>query len=181
MAKIIVLADLADEEAIKTALEGAGLECKVVEPTAKNLLHIAIGMVDDAPAEEPAEEPAPEETPPEETPPEDVPAEDVPPEEEVQEGLKSLGLVSVDGEQIQAFESKAETSALLVVGLIAGAKTTYSLNESTFSFWPANVAQPMQRITVEFNKHRTSLEVPIHGAQSTPCLMVGADLRDMFK
>ena len=180
MAKIVVLADPADEEAITAAMDAAGFKVKVVEPTAANLLHIVIGMVDDgAPKEEepPVEEPPAEEAPPAEEPP----AEEVPAEEPIaQDSLKSLGVCIVDGEPVKAFEGTGETSKLFVAKLQAGAKTTYTINESQFSFWPAKPEEPFQRVVVECGKSRASLEIALAEADEA-YILVGADIRNLFK
>ncbi len=183
MAKIVILAGGADAEAASAALEAAGVEFKVVEPTAENLLHMVIGIVGDDEKPEKEEKPKEEKpAPTEETPPEDAnkpaPAE----EEPVAEVLKSLGTVSIDGEVIEAFEGKDATSVLFATTVAGGAKTTYTLVEGTYSFYPANPATPSQRLIVEHEKHRTSLELEIRqSATNKSFLLVGADLADMFK
>lgn len=181
MAKIVVLAAGQDADAAKTALEGAGLDFDVVDPTASNLLHIVIGMVDEEPAEpkEPKEPKAPKEPKePKEEPVEEPPI-DEPPPEEVPE---SLGKVFVEGEEIYAFKSSDAQSVVFAKSVTLGPKTTYALAEGTFSFWPANAEVPAQRLTVELNKHKTSVELPIRqSTKGSSYLSVGADLADLFK
>lgn len=48
MGKIVILADGSDADTIKDALSSTDLDFEIVEPTASNILHIVIGMVDDA-------------------------------------------------------------------------------------------------------------------------------------
>lgn len=174
MSKIVILASTEDAEAASAALTTAGLDFDVVEPTAANLLHLVIGMVDDGeekPKKEPKEEPA--EEPPVEEPAEEPPVEEVPEE---------LGTAVVDGEVIQAIKGGTETSTLFARSVMNGAKTTYTLAESTFSFWPADVKAPAQRMNIEHNKHRTSVEVFVQESKkSYPYLVVGTDLEHLFK
>jgi hypothetical protein len=176
MAKIVVLAGASDTDAVSAALEAASIEFDIVDPTAANLLHIVIGMVED---EKPKEEKkSKEEKPAEEKPKEEKPAEE-PASEEVPE---SLGAVTVDGEQVQAFANGLGSSTLFAKAVSLGAKTSYSVNEGTFSFWPANAEKPVQRMVVEHNNHRASVELVIKESKtSTSYLSVGEDLADMFK
>lgn len=180
MSKIVILASTEDAEAASAALTTAGLDFDVVEPTAANLLHLVIGMVDDGeekPKKEPKEPKEPKEEPTEE-PPVEEPAEE-PPVEEVPE---ELGTAVVDGEVIQAIKGGTLTSTLFARSVMNGAKTTYTLAESTFSFWPADVKAPAQRMNIEHNKHRTSVEVFVQESKkSYPYLVVGADLEHLFK
>jgi len=175
MAKVIVLASGADADAVNAALEAASLDFEVVEPTASNLLHIVIGMVGDEPKEEeePKEPKEPKEEPSEEeSTPEDVPSE------EVQE---SLGMIRVNGELMRAVKKNSRDSFLNVNTLIAGPKTSYIVNESTFSFWPADVANPMQRVLVEHETHKVSVEVHVRNTtRAEPYITIGADLASLF-
>lgn len=179
MAKIVILASAEDSEAASAALTTAGLDFDVVEPTAANLLHLVIGMVDDGeekPKKEPKEPKEPEEEA--EAPVEEVPAEEAPAEEVPEE----LGTVTVDGETIQAVKSTTGLSTLFALSVVNGAKTTYTLAEGTFSFWPSDVKAPAQRMNIEHNKHRTSVEIFVQESKkSYPYLVVGADLEHLFK
>lgn len=178
MAKIVVLANPSEEEAIVAAMDAAGLKCKVVEPTAANLLHIVIGMVDDgAPAEEPVEEPAPEEASTEEPAPEEASTEEVPDEEMARE---SIGDCLVDGEKVKIFESKQATSTLVVPNLSVGQRTTYTINESVFAFWPIDTKTLKQRVVLEMMGEKTSAEVELVAGEH-PRLIIGSDLRKWFK
>lgn len=189
MGKIVVLASSEDAEAAKTALDGAGVDYEVVEPTAANLLHIVIGMVDDeAPKED--EQPAPEEEPKADKEPKEPkePKADIPPEDD--SGIasdasavpESLGQVRIDGELVEARLGKGAVSALRSVKIQPGPRTSYSINESTFSFWPSNPSAPTQRVIVEHGTHRTSVEVLIEASEGTQTyLLVGADLADLIK
>ena len=187
MAKIVVLAGGDDAEAVKTALDGAGVDYEVVDPTPANLLHIVIGMVDDG---EPKDEEPKDEEPKE--PKEEKPAKDdaaeIPPESDSEIASdasavpESLGQVRIDGELVEARLGKGPTSALRAVKIEQGARTSYSINESTFSFWPSNPSAPTQRIVVEHGSHRTSVEVRIENAEGNQSyFLVGADLADLFK
>jgi hypothetical protein len=186
MGKIVVLASADDAEAAKTALDGAGVDYEVVDPTAANLLHIVIGMVDDeAPKEE--EEPKPEEEPKADKEPKE-PKTDIPPEDDSEIASdasavpESLGQVRVNGELIEARLGKGAISALRSVKIEQGPRTSYTINESTFSFWPSNPSKPTQRIEVEHGTHRTSVEVVIESAEGNQSyFLVGADLADLFK
>ena len=182
MAKIVVLASGDDADTAKTALEGAGLDFEVVEPSPANLLHIVIGMVggDEESKEEkeekkepkgdaPAEEPAPEE---------EVPAEEPAPEEEVQE---ALGVIVLNGELVKAVKSNLAESVLHVVDLVSGPKTSYTLNEGVFSFWPADVANPTQRVLVENNGQMVSLEIAVRKSGTKDAyITIGADLAPLI-
>jgi hypothetical protein len=178
MGKIVVLASAEDAEAAKTALDGAGVDYEVVEPTAANLLHIVIGMVDD---EAPKDEEPKDEEPKE-------PKADIPPEDDSEIAKdasavpESLGQVRVNGELIEARLGKGATSALRSSEIQQGPRTSYVVNESTFSFWPSNPSNPTQRLDVEHGTHRTSVEVAIEKAEGTSSyFLVGADLADLFK
>lgn len=177
MGKIVVFADGADAAEAKKALKAAGLDFEVVAPKPANLLHIVIGMVDDNDDEDEAEESPEEETPAEDEEAVDEPIEE--PTEDAGEVTESLGTVDVDGELIEAVRSKSATSVLQLESIEVGAKTTYSLNESKFSFWPADVVKPTQRLNIKANKHHTSIELPLEESTQTR-LVVGADLIDLF-
>lgn len=188
MAKIVVLAGGDDAEAVKTALDGAGVDYEVVDPTPANLLHIVIGMVgDDEPADEPEDE-APKE--PKEPKADAAQADDaeIPPESDSDIAAdasavkETLGQVRIDGELVEARLGKGPVSALRSVKIEQGPRTSYTINESTFSFWPSNPSAPTQRIVVEHGQHRTSVEVRIENAEGNQSyFLVGADLADLFK
>lgn len=192
MGKIVVLASDEDQEAVKAAMDGASLDYEVVTPTAANLLHIAIGMVDENPEEE-----APEETPPapdegaEPKPDADkgavggmggtpAPKGDIPDEEPKQEGL--LGTVKIAGETLNAYAGKDGRSVLYSPNVSVGARTTYSINESQFSFWPADPTRPAQRIVVEHKNRQVTIEVPVQASKREKAYFVaGTDIVDIFK
>jgi hypothetical protein len=142
MAQVVIFAPVGEDvEAGKKALEDAGHDVEVVEATAINLLHMAVGMMDEEPTEEtPIEEPS-EETPIEEPTGEPVeePVVAEPPADAAQEptteAVSNL-TVSVDGERIDTFIDTSRSFPLLrVVDLSGDAKVSYKLNESEFSFW----------------------------------------------
>jgi hypothetical protein len=93
--------------------------------------------------------------------------------------FESLGKVTIDGEDVEAVRTTLEESRLQVAGLIVGSRTTYCINESVFSFWPASQEQLLQRVDIRAGKHRTSLELVVENAE-TPRLLVGKDLIGMF-
>jgi hypothetical protein len=95
--------------------------------------------------------------------------------------FESLGPVTVDGQLIEAVTHDSETSVLCVEHLISGPKTTYMLNENSFSFWPSSVTKPEQRVEVLVDKHRTSVQLPIQESEGKSTLLVGRDLRSMFE
>lgn len=126
MAQIVIFAPKGEDvSAGEEALKGAGHEVEVVEATPANLMHMAIGMVededvmadmDDAPAEEvPAEEP--------ELPAEEEPAED-------------LGECLVNGVPVMA--TTGNRYRLTVSDLQLGSKITCKLNESEWAFYPTS-------------------------------------------
>lgn len=131
MAQIVIFAPAGEDvSAGEAALKEAGHEVEVVEATAANLLHMAIGMVDEAaPVEDqPVTEPTEEESPAE-APPEAPPAEEPPTSE-------SIGEVEVDGEAVMAYLDTTRSFPLLrVVDLTGDNKLSYKLNESAFTFW----------------------------------------------
>lgn len=182
MTKIVVLAGAEDSEAVKAALEGASLDFDIIEPTAANLLHIVIGMVDDSKEEEPETPPEEVEEPEIEEPKEnegETPPEEVEPEVPVEE---SLGSVLIDGEKVSAYKGKEDFSTFYVKSLSVGPKTTYSVNESIFSFWPAATNVVANRMVVEHNKHRASIDLKIQSSsKDEPYILIGADLLHIFK
>ncbi len=132
MAQIVIFApEGEDTSAGEQALKDAGHDVEVVEATAENLLHMAIGMLDGKSAEEPKaeEEPAPEEEPP----PEEDPLAAEEPSEEDPKKMESLGTCAIDGEKVAA--KRGKKTRLYVHELHRGEKTTFTINESTISTW----------------------------------------------
>jgi hypothetical protein len=134
MAQIVILAPTGEDvSAGEQALKDAGHEVEVVEATAANLLHMAIGMVEDEehPEDKPLEEPPAED--------EQLPAETTdttPPAEEPPVG-ESLGYTTVDGEKVNAYlDTSLRFPLLRVMELAGSSKVSYKLNESVFSQWP---------------------------------------------
>lgn len=196
MAKIVIIApDEADDD-VKDAvklLKAAGHDVDTDEPTPKALLHIVLGLMgpnaygfgpgygfvpggsgaaqDDDNDTSGGGDPGPE-------------VEDGDEEAAASDdnfNFESLGEVSVDGEMILAESVDSDTSFLCVEKLTKGAKTTYALNESMFSFWPANPEAPCQRVEIVHDKHRTSIEIAVQESEGKPTLKVGRDLIDMFE
>lgn len=141
MAQVVIFAPVGEDvSAGEEALKAAGHEVEVVEATAPNLLHMAIGMIDggtDAttasePITEPTEEPAPADTAPA-----DDPLADAPPEEPPKTEAVSLA-VSIDGECLPAYIDPTAKFPLLRAAsfsLNEHSKIEYSINESVFSIW----------------------------------------------
>lgn len=127
MAQIVIFAPAGeDTSAGEQALKDAGHDVEVVEATAENLLHMAIGMVENGseePAvEDPLEEPAPDE---EESVDE--------PEEEDPKKMEAMGTCAIDGDKIAA--KKGKKTRLYVKEMHRGEKTTFTISESTVSIW----------------------------------------------
>lgn len=201
MAKIVIIAPAEADADVKDAvkmLKAQGHDVDTEEPTPKSLLHIVLGLLGPnaygfGPAYGYREADAPESTDPKDEKGDTT----VSPEDDTSKSgddagaadtelndddfnFESLGTVTVDGELIEAVTFNSDTSVLCVEGLTKGAKTTYTLNESTFSFWPSNPEVPVQRVEVVVEKHRTSMEIPVQEAEAKSVLKVGKDLRGMF-
>ncbi len=131
MAQVVIFAPAGEDvSAGQTALEDAGHSVEVVEATAANLLHMAIGMVEGGDSEESDEEPITEPAEEEPADPLEDEAAEEPPKNE------SIGQVYVDDERIAAYVDSSRSFPLLrVVGLEGDAKLTYRINESVFSYW----------------------------------------------
>ena len=131
---IVIFANDDDKKALDDALKSAGLEYDILEPTVKNILHLAIGLADDTPEEVPTDdEPAADAE--EETPAEESAGDGESTEEPVGE---SLGVARFNGEAVKLFKSTTNENVVFVQNLIPGSKITYSLNESIVSFWLDN-------------------------------------------
>lgn len=132
MAQVVIFAPSGEDvSAGEAALKEAGHDVEVVEATAANLLHMAIGMVgENAEAEPTSDEPV--------TEPTEEPSEDAAPEEEAEAPptTEALGEVEVDGEAVTAYLDRSRSFPLLrVVDLTGDKKLSYKLNESAFTFW----------------------------------------------
>lgn len=133
---IVIFANDEDKQKLDDALKAAGLEYDILEPTVKNILHLAIGLADDTPEEE---TPAEDESVP--TGGEEAGEADIVDaltsgaEEPVEE---SLGFARFNGEAVKLFKSSTNENVVFVQNLIPGPKTTYALNESVVSFWVDN-------------------------------------------
>jgi hypothetical protein len=88
-------------------------------------------------------------------------------------------ITKVDGEQVPATRIKSPISKLIVESLEPGPRAVYTINESKFAFWPANVNAPSTRVQVECGKHNSVLEIYIEKGDKT-VLQVGDDLADIF-
>lgn len=132
MAQIVIFAPEGEDVSTGVqALKDAGHDVEVVEATAENLLHMAIGMIGDKPDadEEPKDESADEEP----TPSEEDPLADEEPGEEDPKKMESLGHCVIEGESVPAFRGKI--TRLFVSELHRGEKITFTINESTISIW----------------------------------------------
>ncbi|WP_407305206.1 hypothetical protein [Acinetobacter sp.] len=172
-------------------LKGAGYDVDIEEPTPKALLHIVLGLmgpnaygfgpgyayqpgagvIDDSTSDADDVEANADDTEADDTDV-DTGGDDF--------NFESLGMVNVDGELIEAVTHNSDVSLLCVEGLNIGSKTVYSLNESRFTFFPADVAKLASRVDITVDKHRTSIEIPVQESQGKATLKVGKDLRDMF-
>lgn len=203
MSKIVIIAGADADDDVKDAvklLKAAGHDVDTEEPTPKALLHIVLGLMGPnsygfGPGY--GYTPAPSsDTPTDADTPDDPASEDPPVDDTSSEGdtssedadisnddfnFESLGVVNIDGELIEAKTHDSETSVLCVEGIVSGPKTTYALNESIFSFWPANQDKPTQRVEVSVNEHHASVELPVEKAEGKATLLVGRDLLNMFK
>lgn len=166
MAQVVIFAPPGEDVSVgEQALKDAGHEVEVVEATAANLLHMAIGMVEDG--EEPKDEPA------EEPPAEEEPAEELPPEEEEvadEPTTESIGKVEVDGETVNAYlDRKATFPLLYALDTVTGPKVTYSINESTFSYWKESGLPEVQLIT---ESGMVTTQMRIHRAATSPFIVL---------
>jgi hypothetical protein len=188
MAKIVVLAGGDDATAVSAALDAASLEYEIVEPKPASLLHIVIGMVDDEDEEKDEDkdkkddkEPKGDKPPKDKAPPADEPPDDSDIAADASAVEESLGMIRINGEMVEAFKQNSRDSFLFVPTLVIGAKTSYTLNESSFSFWPSNITNPAQRVLVEHNGRSTSTEVEVRKSTTGKAfLAVGADIADLF-
>ena len=195
MSKIVIIApkDATDVDDAVKVLKAAGHDVDVEEPSAKSLLHMVLGLF--GPNAYGFGENysvgagAGSSTPDEESKDDKNDSTDDADASDADSGtadpgadfnFESLGTVSIDGEDVEAVRTTLEESRLQVAGLIVGSRTTYCINESVFSFWPASQEQLLQRVDIRAGKHRTSLELVVENAE-TPRLLVGKDLIGMFE
>lgn len=181
MAKIVVLASGDDATAVSAALDAASIEYQIVDPKPSSLLHIVIGMVGDDEEDKEPKEPKEDKPPKDEAPPADEPPDDSDIASDASAVPESLGMIRINGEMVEAFKANARDSFLNVPSLVMGAKTSYTINESSFSFWPADTTNPAQRVLVEHNGLATSTEVQVRKSSTGKAsLVVGADIADLF-
>ena len=174
MAQIVIFAPPGEDvSAGEKALKDAGHDVEIVEATPANLLHMAIGMVENDDMSSDLETPA--EAPAEEAPAEDeVPAE----EEEVKE---ALGTCTVNGVMVEAFAGSHDR--LVVTNLQLGKTVSYTLNESQFSFWPtAGGAVKVPMLTVKAGlKSVVAANVELAEGDQARLIVGSAALRTIFK
>jgi len=196
MAKIVIVApaDVDVTDAVKL-LKGAGNDVDVEEPTPKSLLHIVLGLFGtnaygfgssyavaqsggstDLPPPDDSEEAIEGEAT------DDGTSDDLDNQDDV--NIPDAGDAddfnfenfTIDGEPIEASKTDLDYTVLIVEELVLGQKTTYKLNESKFSFWPADTEKPMQRVDVGVSSVHTSLEVAVCQGDKQE-LKVGKDLQ----
>lgn len=162
------------------ALEEAGMEVRVLNTAHAKLADFlgALAGEDDeeeAPADEPKEEPKADEEPKE-----DLPVEEPAPEEEVTEGLKAI----IDGEEVDV-QLVEGTSELVPNGLMVGSKTAYMINESHFAFWPVAEGDGLfdltHQVQVQFGDKAVYENVVIKEAAEKPVLRLNKDVYAKFQ
>jgi len=172
MAQVVIFAPPGEDVSTgETALKEAGHEVEVVEATAENLLHMAIGMLgDEGKTEEPAEEEPPAEEPPAD---DEAPAEE--PAEENPAKMEALGTCSVDGDKVPA--KKGKRTRLFVSELSQGEKLTFTLGESSLSIW-----EPKMRFFLSTSAGRsTGAAAPVLKSRyGQTYLEVGPELHRFF-
>lgn len=141
MAQIVIFApEGEDVSSGEQALKDAGHDVEVVEATAENLLHMAIGMVEGKPAEEPEEEPAAEEDPLAEPAPDEESVDE--PEETDPKKMESMSSCTVGDEKVGTKKGKKTrlyVSKMTKEGVGSVVKRTFALNESTISTWENSI------------------------------------------
>ena len=203
MAKIVIIAPAearSDVDDAAKMLRGNGHDVDIEDPVPKSLLHIVLGLLGpnaygfgpgyayapgpDADAADGGDDETAIENPI--TSDADAPADDIDGLEDVEvpgdDDFNFEGF-EVDGQAVKAvLTEEHEHSALAVQDLDVGPKTTYRLNESTFSFWPADQSKPVQRVDVHHENVRTSLEVEIVKEENVaePTLFIGKDLMEIL-
>ena len=186
MAKIVILAGGDDATAASAALDAASIEYEIVDPKPSSLLHMVIGMVDDGEDSDEDDEEKKEKKPKDKASSDDEPTVEEPPDDsdiasDASAVKESLGTIRINGELVEAFKQNSHVSYLHVPTLVSGAKTSYTINESSFSFWPANTTNPAQRVLIEHNDRATSTEVEVRKSKTGKAfLAVGADIADLF-
>jgi hypothetical protein len=205
MAKIVIIApaDTDVDDAVKL-LKNNGNEVDVQEPSPKAMLHIVLGLlsptaygfgsnyayapggigggtdndagfndVDGKDADDAGKDDGADDT-------SDEPSDADEPGGSKDDDFSFEGMTAVvDGEQVHAVRVKAATSKLIVESLEAGPRAVYTINESKFAFWPADVNAPATRVRVESGAHSSVLEIQIQKGDKT-ILEVGDDLAGIF-
>ena len=199
MAKVIIIApsDAEDIDDAVKILKSAGHDVDVEEPTAKTLLHITLGLFGASAygfgpqyavgMGGPSPKPGKDDDKPEKD--DDAPPEDAEDAEDVGAddtgggdfSFESLGTVNVDGELMEAVRVKGK-STLAIPGLVVGSRISYTVNESTVSFWPEDLNQPVARSLVESNGTRVIIDLKLHDSDKVtkPTLFVGDDLAGLL-
>lgn len=175
MAQVVIFAPPGEDVSSgEQALKDAGHEVEVVEATAENLLHMAIGMISDNESENTTkEQPPAEKEPPAEK---DAPAEEAKetPEQNPQK-MESLSSCLIDDERVMA--KRGKKTRLFVSELQRGEKTTFTLNESVISIW----SKEYDLLMVTSKGNKIGAKVPVLQSKfGRTYLEVGPDLIDMF-
>jgi hypothetical protein len=175
MAQVVIFApEGEDVSAGEQALKDAGHDVEVIEATAENLLHMAVGMIEhksadkEDEAEPAAEEPMGEEPPAEETPPEA--ADEAPP-------AKMEALQDCDFDGVALASKIGRKTRLFVKELKGGDRNTIVINESAFSFW-GNTMSVWLKMP---DGVTSSVTVPVYQSRfGATYLEVGPDLHAHF-
>lgn len=192
MAKIVIIAPKGAEDlddALKI-LKSAGHDVDVDEPNPKTLLHILLGLfsssafgfggqyaVKAGAGDTSSDEP---EDTGDAAPKDDKGAKDEEPTQDETSADFNFEGLTVDGEPIPATRVQSAKSVLVVSELNLGAKTSYNLNESKFSFWPEAADKPTPRVQVSHGKWSTSINIELVKGDKAE-LQVGDDLIEMFQ
>lgn len=201
MAKIVIIAGTearADVDDAAKMLRGNGHDVDIEDPVPKNVLHIVLGLLGPnaygfgpgyAYSPGPDADAADGDNKDEETAVEDETTgggdKDSVKATDDMDGIDDVSVpgdddfnfegIDVDGEPIKVTRIDADHSILIVTELTSGAKTSYKLNESSFSFWPARPKDPWQRVEVGRSRWHSSLEVQIQLGEQQE-LKAGRDL-----
>lgn len=157
MAQVVIFAPEGEDVSVgEQALKDAGHDVEVVEATAENLLHMAIGMIEHHKEKKDEEE---KEAPAEEEPTAEEPSEEPPAEEPAEEDplkQESLGKCLIDDDNIEVVRGKV--TRLFVSEMQRGEKTTFRLNESIASTW----GKSYSFFLTTPSGHVDGMEVPVY-------------------
>ena len=163
------------------ALEAAGMEVRVLNTGHAKLAEFlgALAGEDDEGSEPKSDDKAIEKEPKAE--PEESKAE---PEETSESVKESVQTGSVDGETIKIVIVEGSDLILHPSDVNIGAKTSYTLNESTFAFWPKDmqhVFESVELVVGELDVGLTNVQIS-DVVSNPPVLMIGNNwLRENVK